>query len=402
MDSWALALICTLAALVGIVTGGLSVYIFYRMRERRQRQHGRGPSMPARSTADLCMEEFETQMTEGEKQVMRNISSADGAISLTLKLPDPRLRMPITHEDGSLFYGDNTSHATLPPATPIEYAVSIEAEVPTPDGTSEQGQHSVRSSNEVPIAVVYADHLPPRQSSLVGPGAVGMSPVRSTQLAEALCCTSVTVSASEPYYTHNSGTYLQSASLATAATAFAFALSTATEWTSPAADRRSRQLSIQATIVGDELDECEDAIEEIPDQQIEDTCDTDYEISHVPKYAPYSLIERHIESFRYTNTPASPQTLASPCGSSDYEFVPPSPSISSLYEVTGPEAAISQSSVQMANPRSTGLGKSINSPSGLAGSSLFSPPPVAYHQRYFEAHGMRSPAIRDSSDRTAS
>ncbi|KAJ2019755.1 hypothetical protein GGI09_006598 [Coemansia sp. S100] len=369
------------------------------MRQRRQRQHGHGPSMPARSTTDLCMEEFETQMTEVEKRVMRNISSADGAINLTLKLPDPRLRMSTTHEDGSLLYRDNTSHATLPPATPLEYAVSVEAEVPTPHDTLEQDQHSVRSSNEVPIAVVCADHLPPRLSSLMGPGAVSLSPMRSTQLVGDLGCTTSTVSASEPCYTHNSGTNMQSASTATATTAFAFALSTSTEWTSPAADRRSRQLSIQATIVGDELDECEDAIEEIPDQKIEDTCDADFETSHAPKYAPYSLIERHIESFRYTNTPASPQTLASPCGSSDYEFVPPSPSISSLYEITGPETAISQSSAQMTNPRSTGPGKSINSPSGQAGSSLFSPPPVAYHQRYFEAHGMRSPATRD---RTAS
>ncbi|KAJ2797600.1 hypothetical protein H4S07_005906, partial [Coemansia furcata] len=108
------------------------------------------------------MEEFETQMTEAEKQVLRNIASADGAISLTLKLPDPQLRMPIAHDDGSLLYGDNASHTTLPPVVPLECIMSVEGEVPTTDDTNEQDQHYVRSNNEVPIAVVYADHPPPR------------------------------------------------------------------------------------------------------------------------------------------------------------------------------------------------------------------------------------------------
>ncbi|KAJ2909013.1 hypothetical protein GGI21_002311 [Coemansia aciculifera] len=182
----------------------------------------------------------------------------------------------------------------------------------------------------------------------------------------------------------------------------AFALSAATEWSSPAADRRSRQLSVQATVVGDDLFEGEDAIEEIPDQQVDDT---DFEVVRSPKHAPYSLIERHIESFRYNdNALASPRTLASPCGSSDYEFVPPSPSISSLYEGSGPETTLLQSPAPMANPRSTGLGKSVHSPSGqVAGSSLFSPPPVSYHQRYFEVHGTaHSPAARNSSDKSTS
>ncbi|KAJ1822237.1 hypothetical protein GGH91_002189 [Coemansia sp. RSA 2671] len=367
--------------------------------------------MAARSATDICMEEFETQMTEAEKQVLRNMASADGTISLTLKLPDPRLRMAIAHDDGcSLLYGDNTSHTTLPPTALTDYARSVEREVPTPGAISEQDQHSLRSSNEMPIAAVCADPLPPRQSSLVGPGAVGMSPLRITHGVEDLGSHSyIRVSASELCYTDNSGTHQQSASLAattttaTTSAAFAFALSTATEWTSPAADRRSRQLSVQATVVGDEYDECEDAIEEIPDdQQSEDNCEADFDILHEPKHTPYSLTEPPAGPFRYTNTPASPQTLASPCGSSDYEFVPPSPSISSLYEGAGPEGTVAQSLTQMANPRPTGLGKSVNSPSGLAGSSLFSPPPVAYHQRYFETRGMRSPATRDSSDRSTS
>ncbi|KAJ2816325.1 hypothetical protein FBU31_006619, partial [Coemansia sp. 'formosensis'] len=303
-------------------------------------------------------------MTEAEKQVLRNIASADGAISLTLKLPDPQLRMPITHDDGSLLYGDNASHTTLPPVVPLECIMSVEGEVPTTDDTNEQDQHYVHSNNEVPIAVVYADHPPPRLSSLIGPGAVSMSSIRSIQPVEDLNCSYTSISASEPCYTHNSGAHLQGVSSAVAAAATSvFALSTATEWSSPAADRRSRQLSVQATIVGDELDECEDAIEEIPDQHIEDACDVDdFNNPQAPKYAPHSLIERHVESFRYNGAPASPQTLASPCGSSDYEFVPPSPSISSLYEVAGPEPAILMSPAQMANPRSIGLGKSANSP----------------------------------------
>ncbi|KAJ2574927.1 hypothetical protein GGH95_003832, partial [Coemansia sp. RSA 1836] len=290
MENWALALLCALIALAGTVAGGLSVYLFGRMRRRRS-----GPSAARQSVADLCMEEFETQMTEAEKQVLRNIASADGAISLTLKLPDPRLRMPITHDDGSFVYADDASHSTLPPAMPTE---AVDDEVPMPSGTREQ--QSVRSSNEVSIAVACADPPPPGRQSLMGPGAPLMRPARQT---DGLECSNEDTSASEPCYTHNSGAVAEP--LATAA----FALSAATEWTSPAADRRSRQLSVQATIVGDGLAECEDGIEEIPDQQIDDA---DFEVLHPPKYAPYSLIERHIESFRYNNNnaPASPRTLA--------------------------------------------------------------------------------------------
>ncbi|KAJ2493394.1 hypothetical protein IWW37_000678 [Coemansia sp. RSA 2050] len=367
--------------------------------------------MTARSASDIRTEEFETQMTEAEKQVLRSMASADGTISLTLKLPDLRLRMPITHDDGSPLCSDNTSHTTLPPTTLADYAMSVECEVPTPSATSDQEQHRLRGSNEMSIAAACTDLLPPRQSSLMGPGIASMSPLRIMHSAEDLGGSSsyINVSASEPCYTHNSGAHRQGASLTatttttTTSAAFAFALSTATGWTSPAADRRSRQLSVQATVVGDEFDECEDAIEEIPDdQQIEDNCEGDFDSSHPPKRTLYSLNESQAGSFRYTNTPASPQTLASPCGSSDYEFVPPSPSISSLYETAGPEGTVAQSHAQMANPRPTGLGKSVNSPSGLAGSSLFSPPPIAYHQRYFEAHSMRSPATRDFSGRPAS
>ncbi|KAJ2743322.1 hypothetical protein GGI20_003836 [Coemansia sp. BCRC 34301] len=401
MENWALALICALMVLAGAVAGGLAVYIFGRMRRRRQQLQRRGPGVARRPAADLCMEEFETQMTEAEKQVLRNIASADGAISLTLKLPDSSLCMSITNDDGSLVYAGDASHSTLPPAIPAE---AVEHEVPVPGvvGTNGHSQHGVCSSNDVPIAVVCADPPLPGRRSLMVPGVPLMCPARHT---DDLTC----ISASEPCYSHNSGTHLPSASLVAmsqppaTAPAAPFALSAATEWTSPAADRRSRQLSVQATVVGDELVECEDTIEEIPDQKADDTDDADFEVLCSPKRAPYSLIDRHIESFRYneSNAPSSPQTLASPCGSSDYEFVPPSPSISSLYEVPGPDTALLQPSALLANPRTTGLGKSVDSPSGLTGSSLFSPPPVSYHQRYFEAHGMRVAGDRNSGDKSA-
>ncbi|KAJ1823708.1 hypothetical protein LPJ56_002937 [Coemansia sp. RSA 2599] len=115
-----------------------------------------------------------------------------------------------------------------------------------------------------------------------------------------------------------------------------------------------------------------------------------------------------LEAISSINTPISPRTLASPCGSTDYVFIPPSPSISSLYEISIQEGTLSphQGSL-LVSARSAGVAKSASSPGSLPSvHSLFSPPAVHYHQRYFESHRTQQPSpllrVKKSLDHLAS
>ncbi|KAJ2005613.1 hypothetical protein H4R26_001860 [Coemansia thaxteri] len=375
MENWVMALIGVLLVIIGAFIGGLAVYVFGRLR-RRQRH---GPRSVKRSAANQCMGDFETQMTAAEKQVLRDIASADGAISLTLKLPDPRLRLSITHS--SLPYAGHSSSATLPPTEPSESKVLLAA-------SQKDHQDTHGSSDTPPIAAAdarCADRPHSRRGSTADPsGAGGASPLLLPRpSAEVPARSSTSVSESGVCYTRNGALFAARPATPTAQRPAAFALSEAAE--------------------------SDDAIEEIMDQPMDDAdgpsvlCSPRLPLRHA-QHPPRSLVERHIEAARYANMPASPHTLASPCGSSDYEFVPPSPSISSVYEVKLDSAlpqAPAASALLSPNPRSAGIGKSISSPGCLPASSLFSPPPVTFHQRYFETHGLRSPATRNSEDRTA-
>ncbi|KAJ1804392.1 hypothetical protein LPJ56_005618, partial [Coemansia sp. RSA 2599] len=68
--------------------GASGVFIYNRYRLRRLHKKS--------SKRDITYEEYETQLTAAEKQVLHKISSADGALSLTLKLPDTTLGMSLT------------------------------------------------------------------------------------------------------------------------------------------------------------------------------------------------------------------------------------------------------------------------------------------------------------------
>ncbi|KAJ2374108.1 hypothetical protein IW150_003286, partial [Coemansia sp. RSA 2607] len=112
-----------------------------------------------------------------------------------------------------------------------------------------------------------------------------------------------------------------------------------------------------------------------------------------------------LEQISSINTPISPRTLASPCGSTDYVFIPPSPSISSLYEVTMSDTlSPHHHAALLASARSAGMAKSVSSPGSIPSAhSLFSPPPVLYHQRYFESRRITSaPRANKSYERFSS
>ncbi|KAJ1900049.1 hypothetical protein LPJ66_001721 [Kickxella alabastrina] len=136
-------------------------------------------------------------------------------------------------------------------------------------------------------------------------------------------------------------------------------------------------------LIEDEFAEC-DEVHRLGDQ------------ANIPRLSPAGS---NFEMISSMNRPISPRTLASPCGSSDFEMIPQSPSISWLYD-GAPSDTLSQHHLSLLiNPRTTSMIKSVSSPGCLitSGPSLFSPPPVHFHQKFFESRRMNMP-FRSSSD----
>ncbi|KAJ1890725.1 hypothetical protein LPJ66_007311 [Kickxella alabastrina] len=137
-------------------------------------------------------------------------------------------------------------------------------------------------------------------------------------------------------------------------------------------------------LIEDEFAEC-DEVHRLGDQ------------ANIPRLSPAGS---NFEMISSMNTPISPRTLASPCGSSDFEMIPQSPSISWLYD-GAPSDTLSQHHLSLLiNPRTTSMIKSVSSPGCLitSGPSLFSPPPVHFHQKFFESRRMNMSPFRSSSD----
>ncbi|KAJ2793303.1 hypothetical protein H4R20_006580, partial [Coemansia guatemalensis] len=149
---------------------------------------------------------------------------------------------------------------------------------------------------------------------------------------------------------------------------------------SPAAGRRRRSAARAGSGAvewnDDGADEADDAAAEIGGNP------TGYQPSL--KSAPVSIDESNLEAISVINTPMTALIPNSPCGSSDFVVVPPSPSIASLY---GPSMAGTLSHPpSILSPRSVNMAKASSSPGCLTGSSLFSPPPIPSHKRFSEAH----------------
>ncbi|KAJ2159009.1 hypothetical protein GGF46_003342 [Coemansia sp. RSA 552] len=314
MEAWVLGVLCTVLVLGGAAIGGTTVYAasYYRQRKRGGccKRHA-GP----RTVADLnCVdEEHETQMTAAEKSTLQRILHTDGTACLSLRLPDSTLSMPTVARDS--------------------YAVSDELVIVVNESPSSQ---TPQLGPKVPQSP---------QSAVTGLGVV---------LGDGSVMTESSVVADSP---DTNG----SATTATPAVA----------WTSPV-DDKSRRSIIRA------VPETMGNIRPVP-YQVSLLVDGERSGGHgSPRSAALSVADSHCGSIGSAatpatataqqigspiNTPATAHLFGSPCSSTDYVVVPPSPSITSLYGAS------------LLSPRSVGMSKSVSSPGGRMAPSLLSPRP---------------------------
>ncbi|KAJ1876944.1 hypothetical protein H4R99_000272 [Coemansia sp. RSA 1722] len=426
----------------GALIGASSVFAYNRYRVRRL--HKRRPK------GDILYEEYETQLTAAEKQVLHKISSADGALSLTLKLPDTALGMSLTPataaasvcgSEKSLMSRSNVSLVSS--AKPgLLYADSEPQSqetgnkgAKTPSIASDcKSENPSCPSDKAPSPMVArqpstAMH-PAADSSLRGLG-LGFG-VRITDevvsVSEGVCAGPSAADAGG-----HAGTDARAGDLGNGRSATVKAVAgpqstpatikphirkpaamiiSAVTWSSPVDDHvhkrsiskpRPKNSSIDEINSGNSSDGSSNSSNSMSGKCLRAPVN-----KLLSDYPLPSANSSTLEAISSINTPISPRTLASPCGSTDYVFIPPSPSISSLYEISIQEGTLSphQGSL-LVNARSAGVAKSVSSPGSLPSvQSLFSPPPVHYHHRYFESHRTQQlpsqPRIKKSLDNLVS
>ncbi|KAJ2783974.1 hypothetical protein GGI15_002404 [Coemansia interrupta] len=381
MESWVLALICTALLISGALIGAFAVLLY--SRHRRRRLHKK------QSQGDVIYEEYETQLTAAEKQVLHRISSADGALSLTLKLPDTTLHIPLSPTPESVCSSNSSSSSTksllvnpnaLP--TPVVSPPGADSEL-----QSETSEHSAERNLDEPHQKLRPQSSLPEHRQMRGLG-LGLGLPSSSSSADQTRTLSVPA-AIKPHSKKPAGMSISAVS-----------------WSSPVDDK-----NIRIATSAENHDNDSDADEDDGDLELitEDDIDQDIEkcLEEPDADGPPlpSANSSAIEQISSINTPISPRTLASPCGSTDYVFIPPSPSISSLYEVTMSDTlSPHHHAALLASARSAGMAKSASSPGSIPSAhSLFSPPPVLYHQRYFESRRLTSaPRVKKSYDRFSS
>ncbi|KAI9502599.1 hypothetical protein BX070DRAFT_235642 [Coemansia spiralis] len=441
MEAWVLALICTALVLLGIMIGAVSMFLVIRYRRRHccsaasmtfMGRKGFGSCMrPADSVVD---EELASELTPAEKQVLHKIACYNGAISLTLKLPEPSLGIPLSPAAMSSFNIRNARFSLSSADADVSTRATVHAE-PLPMQHTALSS-SKRNSDERSIASPSADHrqlcsntteystaFEKQQVKEQAPQYVKLdtsteetaeeateeaieeateeaieeaieeaadesATEEATATPDATPDTTATVKESTRHFRvlQSKPTVIQSPSKRPANISFQNTVS----WSSPIDDRSRRSMASEANTASN------------GDRFAASECTSD-EQGHSPKDAlASSVVESHLDTISVNTSPASPRTLASPCNSFDYVFIPPSPSISSLYGMSAMET-LSHAPPIPGNPRSVNIAKSSSSPGCVAGQqSLFSPPPVAFHQKYFESRGPRSPLVqRSASDNDA-
>ncbi|KAJ1648336.1 hypothetical protein J3B02_002343 [Coemansia erecta] len=430
----------------GLLIGASSALLYnrYRLRRLHKRQ----------TKGDIIYEEYETQLTAAEKHVLHKISSADGALSLTLKLPDTTLGMSLTPaavsaasvcgSEKSLMSRSAVSLVSSTKPEPL-CVVSGLSQSQAADNNNGAKTPSIKSSSNSSRSVCKSGNLScPQEEQPLTPTAVRQQPqpdnkqsvsdssLRGLGLGFGVRIASENARVGGPTSTDDAGSSHAGAGAGADTMISANGCSatenvagpqstpttikpharrpsamviTAVKWSSPVDDKTRRRTYSRPK---------NDSIDSISNGSNNSSSSFDksqkvYSACKLPSDYPLpSANSSTLEAISSINTPISPRTLASPCGSTDYVFIPPSPSISSLYEVSIQEGTLSphQGSL-LVNARSAGVAKSASSPGSLPSvHSLFSPPPVHYHQRYFESHRMpQSPSllrVKKSLDHLAS
>ncbi|PIA13959.1 hypothetical protein COEREDRAFT_10896 [Coemansia reversa NRRL 1564] len=385
MESWAIALLCVMMALAGAILGGLSVFLVGRHLHRNR--------CGKRLTDTFGAEECQTQMIDAEKSVLQRIVCTNGASRLSLKFPEPTLGVPI------------------PPSPPTDAVISLRSTAPSPEPVSPPCVPRPPDTPEIVIIPTTADR---RKSSISTSPSTHEDAVEYAASVTTATSTAAVDSTSFFKTSNNSGAITGLGMIlpadSTAPTAnFAspvaslsngrqsIFLSTTTTvakpskkpaavvfhpsafLSSPAAGRRRRSA---ARAGSGSVEWTDDGAEEASDTGVEIGGKvTSYQPSL--KSAPVSIDESNLEAISVINTPMTALIPNSPCGSSDFVVVPPSPSIASLYGLS--MAGTLSHPPSILSPRSVNMAKASSSPGCLTGSSLFSPPPIPNYKRFSEA-----------------
>lgn len=356
----------------------------------------------ATSTRNIYSDEeaqCESLMTPAEKKILHKLASANGTIDLVLQLPDPRLRFSLPKKntvEPRLSYSSSmcmsppaTAPAGIPTAPALLSPQSINSE------TTKTRRHTFSDSSQA-LLIAMSEFMDRRRSSCVNSSnsmhvhnkekdadvaaadndAGEKDTCKQTNEPQNDAPNGLGVHMPSPDSTSSSIVYV-SPPLTPAPPAPA-----AASITKDVADVEQHIVSEPTTVTTTSNDPVLNNEEE----------EEDIEIVVVDGDEDYQYID-DIESIDFTQVSAvSPRTLASPCGSSDYEFVPPSPSITSLCDLTGSitlsrTSSFAGSTTQSPRQPFAKVLKSSSSPGGMTGSSLFSPPPsMTYHKKYFETH----------------
>ncbi|KAJ2518314.1 hypothetical protein H4217_003401 [Coemansia sp. RSA 1939] len=448
MDTWVLALVCTAIAIGGALFGAVAMFAVIRYRRHQHMKYSKSCTVCAgkgcfgsciRTADDIVGEELASELTPAEKQVLHKIAGCNGAISLTLRLPEPSLGIPLspaTVPNGSIkgtrFSISSTDALSLPlpplqpmhgePAGPQSASNCDNSTTMTGKRSSAKIDLPPNSCTSPTAAAAFADALESQSHSKRHSQRHSQLPRTSQSSADAQTAAPaqpddsatskvnrLSVKSFKTFQSKRTSVQ-RMASKMTCVDEVAGAVS----WSSPVDDRSRKSAAFDTVTMAPDSNTSNDGVKATEKEKggsmdADGSTDSegDEEAAHSPTSGSTpSVAESNPETISTGTPPGSPRTLASPCNSFDYVFIPPSPSISSLYGATGMET-LAHAPSTLANPRSASLAKSISSPVAAvhahAHASLFSPPPVAYHQKYFETHSPRSPLVpSSSSDKSSS
>ncbi|KAJ2398558.1 hypothetical protein GGI23_003174 [Coemansia sp. RSA 2559] len=413
MDTWVVALVCTALALGGAMVGAASVFAFIRYRRHAQiKQRSSCPGCAGKKCVGSCIhcpadgivsDELASELTSTEKEVLHKIACYSGAISLTPRLPEPSLGIPLspvafpngttttTTTKGTRF-SISSADALSMPLVPSQIAHSgTVAPQPASDcdnSTTADEQSISRDSSDTPqqkqpcmnATDSHSDASQKQEQSPPNPQSHTDAETTTNQQADADAFSVGKTSIRSFKSLQSKFTKVQR--IISKNTDGGDARGTVA-WSSPVDDRSRKSMAFETIVVE-------------PNSGSGSSCSGS---GCSPRdHTTPSVAESNPETISTGTPQGSPRTLASPCNSFDYVFIPPSPSISSLYGVSVMDT-LAHAPSALGNPRSANLTKTISSPNAGAGqsSSLFSPPPMAFHQKYFENHSPRSPLVRTSS-----
>ncbi|KAJ2083298.1 hypothetical protein H4R24_000945 [Coemansia sp. RSA 988] len=382
MESWAIALLCVMMALTGTILGGLTVFIV------GLRLHRKRCGKPLTST--LSAEECQTQITDVEKSVLQHITGTNGASCLTVRFPDPTLGAPI-------------------PASPFtDAAISLRSTAPSPESVSPP------CSPDAPEIVIIPTTADRHRSS----SSSSSLPIHKDSAERVVSTASATSTAAEntsSFSKSTSNIVITGLGMVFPADSAALTATSESPAASPASSRNSRFLSAATTVskpskkpaavvfhpsalrsspatgrrrrsaarAGSGTVEWTDDGADEADNDAAELGGNASAYQPSLKSAPISIDESNLEAISVINTPMTALIPNSPCGSSDFVVVPPSPSIASLYDPS--MAGTLSHPPSILSPRSVNMAKATSSPGCLTGSSLFSPPPIPTHKRFSEA-----------------